>query len=178
MSCARIIIPCERIIISCARIIISCARIIIPCGRIIISFPRIFISCARIILSCARIFIWCARIIIRCERIIISCARTIKSCARIIMSCAQIIISFFKHPTSIKCCFLKSWTEGVLTIVQWDASLTEVLFWTNEPPHDRTNKMTVRPAKTQMPRLIWVFAGRTCVWYWCFYEFNQTFINA
>ena len=70
----------------------------------------------------------------------------------------------------------------------------------NEPPHDKTNKMTVRPAKTQislgicpvwsesslcalwvakdpsflhadsedsdqtgrMPRLIWVFAGRTC----------------
>ena len=69
----------------------------------------------------------------------------------------------------------------------------------NEPPHDKTNKMTVRPAKTQislgirpvwsesllctqwvakdpsflhansedsdqtgrMPRLIWVFAGRT-----------------
>ena len=59
-----------------------------------------------------------------------------------------------------------------------------------EPPHDKTNKMTVRPAKTQisllsawrklgslaihwahsedsdqtgrMPRLIWVFAGRTC----------------
>ena len=70
----------------------------------------------------------------------------------------------------------------------------------NEPPHDKANKMTVRPAKTQislgirpvwsesslctewvakdpsflhadnedsdqtgrMPRLIWVFAGRTC----------------
>ena len=48
-----------------------------------------------------------------------------------------------------------------------------------EPPHDKTNKMTMRPAKTQislgtrpvwsesslpgrMPRLIWVFAGRTC----------------
>ena len=71
--------------------------------------------------------------------------------------------------------------------------------WPNEPSHDKTNKMTVRPAKTQislgirpvwsesslsawrklgllanhwaqsedsdqtgrMPRLIWVFAGRT-----------------
>ena len=70
----------------------------------------------------------------------------------------------------------------------------------NEPPHDKTNKMTVRPAKTQtslgirpvwsesslcaqwlakdlsylhadsedsdprrMPRLIWVFAGRTLI---------------
>ena len=31
---------------------------------------------------------------------------------------------------------------------------------TNEPPHDKTNKMIVRPAKTQMSRLIWVFAGR------------------
>ena len=73
-------------------------------------------------------------------------------------------------------------------------------FISNEPPHDKTNKMAVRPAKTQislgirpvwsesslcaqwvakdpsflhadsedsnqtgrMPRLIWVFAGRTC----------------
>ena len=24
----------------------------------------------------------------------------------------------FKHPTSIKCCFLKSWTEGVLYIYE------------------------------------------------------------
>ena len=73
--------------------------------------------------------------------------------------------------------------------------------WTSEPPHDKTNKMTVRPSKTQismgirlvwseslpcaqwvakdpslfhadsedsdqterMPRLIWVFAGRTVI---------------
>ena len=47
-----------------------------------------------------------------------------------------------------------------------------------EPPHDKTNIMTVRPAKTQislgihskdsdqtgwMPRLIWVFAGLTVI---------------
>ena len=32
---------------------------------------------------------------------------------------------------------------------------------TSEPRHDKTNKESVRPAKTQMPRLIWVFAGRT-----------------
>ena len=34
-----------------------------------------------------------------------------------------------------------------------------------EPPHDKTNKMTLRPAKTQtrMPRLIWVFAGRRVI---------------
>ena len=30
-----------------------------------------------------------------------------------------------------------------------------------EPPHDKTNKMIVRPAKTQIS-LIWVFAGHTC----------------
>ena len=30
----------------------------------------------------------------------------------------------------------------------------------NEPPHDKTNKMTVRPAKTQLS-LIRVFAGRS-----------------
>ena len=52
---------------------------------------------------------------------------------------------------------------------------------TFEPPHDKTNKMTVRPAQTQislgispaysedsdqtgrMPRLIWVFAARTVI---------------
>ena len=105
------------------------------------------ISCARIVISCARIIISCARIIILCERIIISSARIIKSCSRIILLCARIIISFLKYPTSIKCCFLKSWTEGALTSVQWDAWLTEVLLWTNEPPHD---KMTVCPAKTQI----------------------------
>ena len=48
----------------------------------------------------------------------------------------------------------------------------------NEPRHDKTNKVSVRPAKTQiilgirpvlsesavrMPRLIWVFAGRTII---------------
>ena len=40
----------------------------------------------------------------------------------------------------------------------------------NEPQHDKTNKMAVFPANTQislgdtrMPRLIWVFAGRTAI---------------
>ena len=35
-----------------------------------------------------------------------------------------------------------------------------------EPPHDKTNSVTVHPAKTQislMPRLIWVFAGVTVI---------------
>ena len=75
-------------------------------------------------------------------------------------------------------------------------SIAWACFNTDEPPHDKTNKMTVRPAKTQirpvwsesslcakwvakdpsffhadsedsdqtgrMPRLIWVFAWRTC----------------
>ena len=35
----------------------------------------------------------------------------------------------------------------------------------NEPRHDKTNRVTARPAKTQIslgiPRLIWIFAGRT-----------------
>ena len=59
----------------------------------------------------------------------------------------------------------------------------------SEPPHDKTNKMTVRPAKTQiqaffmrmtktdqtgqMPRLIWVFAGRTCHFCWLCHEATQ-----
>ena len=30
-----------------------------------------------------------------------------------------------------------------------------------EPPHDKTNRMTVRPAKTHPPKLIKVFAVRS-----------------
>ena len=86
-----------------------------------------------------------------------------------------------------------------LSIEKGKNSISPLAF-TNEPPHDKTNKMTVRPAKTQislgicpvwsesslhaywvakdrnflhadsedsdqtgrMPRLIWVFPGRTC----------------
>ena len=43
----------------------------------------------------------------------------------------------------------------------WPCHNTRLYGTWNEPPHDKINKMTVRPAKTQMPRLIWVFAGRT-----------------
>ena len=84
--------------------------------------------------------------------------------------------------------------------VPWEMSINRT---TNEPRHDKTNKMTVRPPKTQislgirpvwsesslcaqwvakdprflladieesdqtgrMPRLIWVFAGRTLCWF-------------
>ena len=74
----------------------------------------------------------------------------------------------------------------------YDSIVIEYLYTVYEPPYDKTNKMTVRPAKTlirpggsqislvakdpsclhadsedsdqsvQMPRLIYVFAGCTC----------------
>ena len=99
--------------------------------------------------------------------------------------------------------------------------VTETVEITIEPPHDKTNKMTVRPAKTQMslgirpvwsesslsawrklrslathwahsedsdqtgrmPRLIWVFAGRTATllvlsWNCAFHVYSRIFSPA
>ena len=78
-----------------------------------------------------------------------------------------------------------------LIIQQWKGEKKRIIFpstypnnifrvgvqQTNEPPRDKTNKMTVRPVKTQisyplstqqrlwstLPRLIWVFAGHTVI---------------
>ena len=95
-----------------------------------------------------------------------------------------------------------SWTECLIILCHEKISITDTLYWAElfKPPHDKTNNMTMHPAKTQislgihpvwsetslctqwvakdpsflhldsedsdqtgrMPRLIWVFAGRTC----------------
>ena len=98
------------------------------------------------------------------------------------------------------------WSESslgeqiILLVLSWGGSYGKTTLFTFELPHDKTNKMTVRPTKTQislgirpiwsesllcthwvakdpnflhadskdsdqtgqMPRLIWVFTGRTC----------------
>ena len=56
------------------------------------------------------------------------------------------------------------WTRSFIMIIKAHITIywAKMLFYSFEPRHDKTNKMTVRPAKTQISLGIrWVSAGRT-----------------
>ena len=105
----------------------------------------------------------------------------------------QMTVFYSNAPSHIFCIKNQLSAAYKRNVGQWQTKLSnDISFPTvqlrNEQPHDKTNKMTVRPVKTQtslgirpvssvfamrsmtqgffmqtaMPRLIWVFAGCTC----------------